>query len=96
LLTKHKKRVIIFNCFLVFPVSEINFFTSSIIKASSLYYVFKSMVYEIYVILVHMQILLSPDGDNTALRTDPHPVSTLLRIRSIQVLPFSVYVLGSV
>ncbi|KAH8971535.1 hypothetical protein BDL97_02G148100 [Sphagnum fallax] len=29
-------------------------------------------------------ILLSPDGDNTALRTDPHPVSTLLRIRSIQ------------
>jgi hypothetical protein len=96
LLTKHKKRVIIFNCFLVFPVSEINFFTSSIIKASSLYYVFKSMVYEIYVILVHMQILLSPDGDNTALRTDPHPVSTLLRIRSIQVLPFSAYVLGIV
>jgi hypothetical protein len=54
------------------------------------------MVYEIYVILVHMQILLSPDGDNTALRTDPHPVSTLLRIRSIQVLPFSAYVLGIV
>ncbi|KAH9572415.1 hypothetical protein CY35_02G148400 [Sphagnum magellanicum] len=29
-------------------------------------------------------ILLSPDGDNTALHTDSHPVSTLLRIRSIQ------------
>jgi hypothetical protein len=35
---------------------------------------------------MHMQILLAPDGDNAALCTDPHPVSTLLRIRSIQVL----------
>jgi hypothetical protein len=85
-----------FNYCFVFPVLEINFCTSSIIKASSLYYVYKSMVYEIYVFLMHMQILLSPDGDNTALHTDSHPVSTLLRIRSIQVLPFSVYVLGIV
>ncbi len=61
-----------------------------------MYYVFKSMVYEMYIFLMHMQILLAPDGDNTALCTDPHPVSTLLCIRSIQVLPFSVYVLGIV
>lgn len=57
---------------------------------------FLSLLYIKYVFLVHMQILLAPDGDNTALCSDPHPVSTLLRIRSIQVIPFSVYVLGIV